>query len=122
MFYDTVLFDLDDTLHDRNRSICNFIDLFIAKYSNLMECNSISSFKDIFIEIDCHGYKPREEMFTELLDRIAWKTKPEINELLDFWNSEFPHCAEPVPDLYEVLDFLLEKNIKMAIVTNGAST
>lgn len=33
---------------------------------------------------------------------------------------EFPNCAEPMPDLYNLLDFLQEKSVKMAIVTNGS--
>jgi len=121
MYFDTVLFDLDDTLHDRNKSLSIFIDIFIENYAHLLYDNSILILKDMFIEIDCKGYKPRGEMFKELQNRIAWKSQPDISELINFWNIEFPKCAEPMEGLYELLVYLRSKSVKMAIVTNGSS-
>lgn len=121
MFFDSILFDLDDTLHDRNRSLIKFIDIFILKYCLVMENSIDFNIKNIFLEIDRRGYRPREEMLKELQNRISWVNKPNIQELLEFWNSEFPICAEPMPDLYRTLDYFREKNVKMGIVTNGGS-
>lgn len=119
MIFDTILFDLDDTIHDRNRSLYRFVDLLKLKYFDSLDYNSKLIMKDIFFEIDCQGYKPREEMFKELQDRVLWKCKPNLKELIDFWNVEFPKCAVPMPNLYNVLDYFIDKNIKMGIVTNG---
>lgn len=121
MIFDTILFDLDDTIHDRNRSLCRFVDLFKLKYFDSLDYNSKLIIKDIFLEIDCQGYRPREEMFKELQDRVLWKCKPNLKELIDFWNVEFPKCAVPKPNLYNVLDYFIDKNIKIGIVTNGNS-
>jgi putative hydrolase of the HAD superfamily len=121
MFFDTILFDLDDTLHDRNKSLCKFIDLFKIKYSHALNYDSKLIINDIFFEIDCKGYRPREEMFKELQNRISWKCTPNLKELIEFWNMEFPKCAEPVANLYNVLDFFMNENIKMGIITNGYS-
>ena len=119
--FDTILFDLDDTLHDRNSTVHKFADLFNLNYSNALDHNGQLILKDVFFEIDNKGYNPREEVFEELLNRVPWKYKPNLKELIDFWNTEFPKCAEPMPDLYNVLDYFLEENIKMGIVTNGKS-
>lgn len=121
MIFDTILFDLDDTIHDRNRSLCKFVDLFILRYCDGLDYDSKLIVKDIFFEIDNKGYKPREEVFKELQDRVSWKYKPDLKELIDFWNVEFPKCAEPMLNIYNVLDYFLGKNIKMGIVTNGNS-
>ncbi len=121
MIFDTILFDLDDTILDRNRSLCKFVDLFILKYCDALGYDSKLIVKDIFFEIDNKGYKPREEIFKELQDRVSWKYKPDLKELIDFWNVEFPKCAEPMLNIYTVLDYFIEKNIKMGIVTNGNS-
>lgn len=120
MIYNTVLFDLDDTLHDRNKTLCNFSTLFMAKYSHLMD-DSRLNIKELLIRVDCKGYRPRAEMLKDLTSKIKWKSTPAIAELVDFWNAEFPGCAEPMPYLYEVLDDLQEKNIKMGMVTNGGT-
>ena len=121
MIFDTILFDLDDTIHDRNMSLCKFVDLFKLKYAHTLNNESKLIMKDIFFEIDWQGYKPREEMFKELQDRISWRYKPDLKELIDFWNVEFPKCAEPMAKLYNVLDYFIDKNIKMGIITNGKS-
>lgn len=42
MFFQSILFDLDDTLHDRNRSLYKFIDLFVKQFSNVMFSDNIS--------------------------------------------------------------------------------
>ncbi len=121
MIFDTILFDLDDTIHDRNRSLCRFADLFILKYCDALDDDSKLILRDVFFEIDNKGYRPREEVFKELQDRFSWKYKPDLKELICFWNVEFPKCAEPMPNIYNVLDYFRDKNIKMGIVTNGNS-
>lgn len=121
MIFDTILFDLDDTIHDRNKSLCKFVDLFKLKYSDELNYDSKLLMKDVFFEIDCQGYRPREEMFKDLQNIISWRYKPNLKELIDFWNVEFPKCAEPMSNIYNVLDFFMSENIKMGIVTNGHS-
>lgn len=121
MFFDTILFDLDDTLHDRKKSLCKFIDLFILEYSHALPYDSKLIMKEVFFEIDWQGYRPREEMFKELQSRILWRYKPSLKELVDFWNKEFPKCAEPMANVDKVLDFFIQENVKMGIVTNGYS-
>jgi putative hydrolase of the HAD superfamily len=119
MNFNTILFDLDDTLLDRNRSLYTFIELFKAKYDHVLVCEGDLKFKDIFLELDCSGYKPREEMFKELLNITSWRIKPKIKEIMDYWNTEFPKCALPVTDLYGILDYFQDKKINMGIVTNS---
>ena len=120
MLIESILFDLDDTLHDRNRALYMFIGQFIEHFSDAMDFDN-SKLRDAFLEIDCKGYKPRKEMFRELQNLISWRIKPEVQELIDFWDMEFPKCAKPMTDLYRMLDFFLDKKIKMGIVTNGDS-
>lgn len=119
MNINTILFDLDDTLLDRNKSLCIFIDLLIAKYSHILIHDGNLNFKDVFIYLDSSGYKPREEMFNELLNTPLWRSKPDIEELMDYWNTEFPRCATPVSNLYGILDYLHDKKMVMGIVTNS---
>ena len=121
MIFDTILFDLDDTIHDRHKSLCKFTDLFLLKYFPTLSYNSKLTMKDVFFDLDRQGYTPREEMFKELLNRFSCEYKPDLQELINFWNFEFPKCAQPMANLYNVLDFFVNKNIKMGIVTNGYS-
>jgi putative hydrolase of the HAD superfamily len=119
MYFDSILFDLDDTLHNRNKSLDKFANLFEQKYNQLIKYKK--NIKALLFEIDQRGYKPREEMFKEIQNRISWVVKPDIQEFIDFWNVEFPKCAEPMDNLYSTLNYLYLDNIKMGIVTNGES-
>jgi putative hydrolase of the HAD superfamily len=121
MFFDTILFDLDDTLHDRNKTLHNFIRLFIQRYSYDLDAHSKQILEDTFLKIDGQGYRPREEVFTELNKILSWNHTPDLEELLSFWNTEFPKCAEPMINLHYVLDYFKNQNTKMGIVTNGSS-
>lgn len=121
MIFDTILFDLDDTIHDRNKTLSTFAQLFGRTYLSAMDEESLRNLEDIFFQVDWRGYRPREEMFTEFRNRISWKRQPSLKELMDFWNEEFPKCAEPMDGLYEVLDCFLSMGINMGIVTNGES-
>lgn len=121
MFFDTVLFDLDDTIHDRDKSLCVFFDLLILNYCDAPFHGSIPELKRSFIKNDNRGYVPREDVFRELQAGLPGKRKPDIKDLIDFWITEFPKCARPMPRVYDVFEHLIAKGIKMGIVTNGAS-
>lgn len=77
--------------------------------------------KQSFIKNDNRGYMPREDVFKELQAMIPGCNKPSVKELIDFWNVEFPKCAQPMHRVYDVLDHLTDKGIKVGIVTNGDS-
>lgn len=95
--------------------------IFVLKYFPSLNYDNKLIMKGIFFDIDKQGYRPREEMFKELQSRISWKCNPDLKELINFWNVEFPKCAQPMTNLYNVLEFFMSKNIKMGIVTNGYS-
>jgi len=121
MTFDTLLFDLDDTIHDRNKTLHNFVNLFTLRYENELDSHSKLILEDVFCEIDKQGYRSREEVFEELKNILTWKHKPNLKEQIAFWNTEFPKCAEPLFDLYHVLDYFKKRNVKMGIITNGSS-
>jgi len=121
MVFQGVLFDLDDTLMDRNKALAVFIENFKCRFSNKIKDSSLLEFQSVFQRLDCKGYKPREEMFMELLQEIGWNKRPRVEELIKYWSDEFPKCASPADGLYEVLEYFYGKGIKMGIVTNGDS-
>lgn len=121
MFFNTILFDLDDTLHDRDKSLSEFIKIFKDKYSHMLCKKSKQAIDNIFLEIDERGYKSREVMFKELLDRTSWSVSPDISELMDFWNMRFPECAAPMNNLHSTLGYFKQQNIKLGIITNGGT-
>lgn len=121
MTFDTILFDLDDTILDRDESLLDFISAFIEKYSNELDDESKRIFEKEFPKLDEQGYSDREEIFSQIIKLLSWKHVPALQELIGFWDTQFPKCAKPAADLHDVLVFFKAKNIKMGIITNGVT-
>ena len=51
MIFDTILFDLDDTIHDRNNSLCKFADIFEMIYSKALNYDSELIMRDVFLKL-----------------------------------------------------------------------
>jgi putative hydrolase of the HAD superfamily len=113
----SVLFDLDDTLLDRNTSIQQFI---AAQYDRLTGCLhniSKSDYVTRFIKLDCHGRVWKDQVYQALvvefgIEKISWQT------LLEDYETQFQlHCI-PFPFLIETLSQLKQKGYLLGIVTN----
>lgn len=121
MHFDTVLFDLDDTILDRDLSFRACMELFISKYAVTWKEDDLLILKTAFVELDMHGYRPRRAFFSELDKVFPDKLQLDLEEFIEFWNVEFPKCAEPMPGLYDVLNHFADRKIHMGLVTNGTS-
>jgi putative hydrolase of the HAD superfamily len=114
-----VLFDLDETLMDRERAVNVLATEFIDLYGGDLGDADAESLTRVFLEADEGGYRPKEEMLARLVAELPWDREPELQDFLDFWQSTFPRCAQPMPGMFEVLETLQERGIRMGIVTNG---
>jgi putative hydrolase of the HAD superfamily len=119
MYQEAILFDLDDTLYDRSQAFEKFVELFVSNYSSALDQESPSILKDTLFKLDCKGYKPRREMFTEIMNNVSWRYLPSLEELINYYCIEFPNCVESTSELFKTLDWCFDNNIKMGIVTNG---
>ena len=108
------LFDLDDTLLDRESAFrtwaCNFID-----GHNLSE-----SSMETIIRIDLEGDKPVLLFFAELREALGIRTG--VRELVgQFWDI-YPTCFTVPDSTYDALKRLRLAGWKLGIVTNGPPT
>jgi putative hydrolase of the HAD superfamily len=119
MKYKAILFDLDDTLYNRDKAFERFVERFLSRYASALKDEDPDSLRDALYQLDDHGYKSRREMFTEIIDRFSWRHLPSVEELVNYFILELPQCVERSPELLETLDWCFNKRIKMGIVTNG---
>ncbi len=113
----TALFDLDETLLDRDASIKQ-----IAKdqHHRLLGESSIDSsdFIDTFLELDANGLTPRPDLYEKLVTRLNLEQLP--NDLL----SDFNQNAWKSPVLFEGVSTLLTelntKGMRLGVITNGS--
>lgn len=119
MGFDGILFDLDNTLVDRNASLQEFAAEWMDAFGDVLEDGHEARVLAVIQESDGGGYQPRERFFAQLEKDLPWKDAPGEGEIQDFWQRVFPKCTQPANNLYEVLEALGEQALKIGIVTNG---
>lgn len=116
--FKAVLFDLDGTLLDRDKSLELFIN---HQYDRLYESLSHipkEQYIARFIELDNRGYVWKDKVYQQLADEfdiasITWE------ELLQDYLDEFKHHCVGFPKIREMLENLKDNNIALGMITNG---
>lgn len=115
-----VLFDLDNTLVDRQASLAVLASEFADVYAGDLEEVDVEALAQAILEADGGGYRAKDAVFERLLEASPWAQKPAAEDLQDFWYATFPRCTRPMPGVYEVLEALELRGLKMGVVTNGS--
>ncbi|MCM3609893.1 HAD family hydrolase [Planococcus sp. MERTA32b] len=113
-----VIFDLDGTLLDRDKSVEKFI---LEQYGRLdKELGHIdqSDYIKRFIQLDSHGYVWKDKVYRQLVEEFEI-TDMSWEQLLDDYLFYFAaHCV-PFPHLVQMLEELKARNILLGMITNG---
>jgi putative hydrolase of the HAD superfamily len=114
---DTIIFDLDQTLLDKNQSLINFANYQYDKFSLVRFIPDKRDFIDKFIELN-NIVMPKEEVYEKLIDIFNIK-KSLFTDLLDDLNNQFHMYSVGYPGLHEMLRTLKEQGYKLGVITNG---
>lgn len=108
------LFDLDDTLLDREPAFLLWAHAFIDRH-NLSE-DSL----ELVIQTDLDGNKPRRLFFEELREALGVATN--VGELVDQYWTVYPSYFRVEDSTFDALRRLRHSGWKLGIVTNGPPT
>ncbi|MDP8996928.1 MAG: HAD family hydrolase [Pseudomonadota bacterium] len=111
-----VLFDLDETLHNRGQSLLSFLE---AQYQEHFfgRCD-IAAFIKKFISLDANGSLPKFQLYPLLL-RDLGIIGLSASELAADYNEHFYLHAKAMYQATETLASLKALGKKLAIITNG---
>lgn len=109
-----VLFDLDETLIDRDRSW----RAFVARLA-LRDGASLDDVHARIVAADRGGYRAKGEMFEELARTLPLATPTDGPALEAFWRREFPTSVVARDDARPTLATLRASGLRLAIVSNG---
>lgn len=114
-----VLFDLDDTLHDRAASIPTFV---VAQACRLLEMQLPDAvrFAERFVELEERGQVWKDRVYREL-GREFPQARHADERLLDDYLRSFPKACRLRQGAAELLRQLRDRTVKLGIVTNGRS-
>jgi len=108
------LFDLDDTLLDREAAFAVWARGFMAVNGLPLDTWSIIE------STDADGLKPRELFFSEIRTKLEITTSAE--ELLDRYRVDLPACFSVDDETVRAIRNLRANDWKVGVVTNGPPT
>jgi putative hydrolase of the HAD superfamily len=110
-----ILFDLDDTLHDRDASL----DIFIQDQYRKHKLNhpTYEIYRQRLKELDEHGYGDRFQVYQTLIDEFALPLS--VERMVTDFRSHAWTDARTFPGTVPVLMELRHRGFKLGIVTNG---
>ncbi|MGB3260767.1 HAD family hydrolase [Paenisporosarcina sp.] len=113
-----VLFDLDGTLLDRDRSVEDFIGDQYERLNKWFGHIPKNLYMTRFIELDSRGYVWKDKVYQQLVDEFQI-TGIDWLYLLEDYKSEFKNHCIPFPNLHHMLGELKSNNLVLGIITNG---
>jgi len=114
-----ILFDLDETLTDRMPSIVHYATRFHSDFADHLASTTIAKITEALLMANVRGYHPREGVLDDFLQRLPWRTAPEVSRVRRHWQTGFPQSVVARAGLAETLAALQVQGIRLGVVTNG---
>lgn len=115
-----LLFDLDDTLFDREKAFHRWATAFAQTHFPLEKGSSFQEALDLLVSLDAHGYTPRKRLFGEFQQTYPW-LQTSVETLVETFYQQLPQHIDLDAQLSRLLHTLQGAHIPFGIVTNGSS-
>lgn len=113
-----VLFDLDEALLDRTRSLRAFVADQFQRFAGRLGSVSSEIWCDRFVELDARGHLHKSIVYPAILEEYAGDRSAAEMLLADYREQCCRH-ARAFPGMPDVLRTLRFRGIRLALVTNG---
>ncbi|KQE89498.1 HAD family hydrolase [Acinetobacter lactucae] len=114
-----ILFDLDQTLLDRNTSLIKFVE-WQVNFFQLVSQENKQAFITRFIELDDNGSVWKDVVYSQLLEDFNIKTF-NVESLLGSYINDFNKFCRPFEKVPETIQKLYNKGYKLGLISNGKS-
>lgn len=123
-----ILFDLDNTLTHRNRSISVYAAQLLSDFEFVDSSITVEDVTKIILQQDNGGYQLlespystiKEAVSSEIVNNFTFATKTSASNIERHWVENFPKCSVEMPGAQSLLDSLSKMNYTLAIISNGA--
>jgi len=127
---DAVLFDLDNTLTDRRKSISVYSERFLTDFPTVANIWGGAELAGKIAHADNGGYVPHGSLHDSVYIAIASYLMEQIGEIGGFtqedlenhWRHIFPECSVEMLGATSLLSMFAKNGIVIGIVSNGAQS
>jgi putative hydrolase of the HAD superfamily len=113
-----LLFDLDDTLFNRDKVFRSWTERFVRDHLLIEDDRRHKEVVDGIVRLDAHGYAPREVLFSKIIEEHP-SLRFDVEQLIAAYREQFMHHICPAKETKQVLTGLVAQGIPFGIVTNG---
>ncbi|MEI4621704.1 HAD family hydrolase [Bacillus pfraonensis] len=117
-----MLFDLDDTLLNRDKAVDKMFLMILEKCYEDVEFSEKNEMLQKFKGYDkrSYGYSDKTKVLESFFDEFPPKYRLPRNYIQDFWNNNFPNCFSINQNTINILN-TIKMQVKVAIITNGTT-
>lgn len=116
-----ILFDLDNTLMDRDRTFRGFAMQLVREKLQVTDAKEQEHIVVDMIKRDADGYRPKDGFFQELIECLPWTRRPDLGELKGYYDKNYMSHAKVMKYSIETLEACKALGYKLGIITNGFS-
>ena len=117
---ESVLFDLDNTLIDRNGAFRRFcVDLYRSNDA-IRRVSTEDEAADLMVELDQDGMCDRRRLFEQVISKWPGSFEDE-EEAVELYTRQYPTMISLAPRTRRLLEDLRSRGFPCGVVTNGGS-
>ncbi|MEQ6856735.1 HAD family hydrolase [Lysinibacillus capsici] len=117
-----ILFDLDDTLLNRDHAVDNLFYIILEKYYGAIQGMLKKDMLEKFKEYDKrdYGIADKTNVLSSFFDAFPSTFQLPRHDMQDFWDQQFPYCFSIDQHMLKVLQ-KIKKQVQVGIITNGST-
>lgn len=116
-----VLFDLDNTLMDRDHTFKSFAEQLVDECLESVNSGTRQRLVDYMIESDADGYRSKDGYFQELIDNLPWSGTMTMSRLKEYYSQHYMSHAKVMNYAMDAIEACKINGLKLGIITNGIS-
>lgn len=118
-----MLFDLDDTLLDRDKAVDKLFSIILEEFYGDVEQHAVKNemlqkFKGY--DKKSYGHSDKVKVLESFFDEFPPKYRLPRNCIQEFWNNNFPKCFSINQKTISIIN-TIKSHIKVGIITNGST-
>ncbi|SET38985.1 HAD family hydrolase [Paenibacillus sp. NFR01] len=114
-----LLFDLDNTLMDRDATFRSFASQFVKELLSHLPQEAAEQALEEMIVRDADGYRDKDGYFAELSEVLPWNEPVSAAQIRAYYDLNYFGHGAPMRHAKEILDYCRGRGYTMGLVTNG---